>query len=207
MPSPLSKDLLTRALRLHEQRHSVRAIALRLCVDRGALARAIKRAAAGERLEARGRRGVRQLRSRMARCGGYEALLDILHLDEQLFLDEIRDELERRTGEAFHTSSVCRALQRLGWSKKNLHSRAKEASARKQAAFRRRMRGMYKWWQLVWLDETAKVRVWPGRRPPPRRRPRPPPPPPCPPHRRRRDPASRRTGKGREGGGSERRRQ
>ena len=32
MPSPLSKDLLTRALRLHEQRHSVRAIALRLCV-------------------------------------------------------------------------------------------------------------------------------------------------------------------------------
>ncbi len=71
---------------------------------------------------------MRQLRSRMARCGGYEPLLDILHLDEQLFLDEIRDELERRTGEAFR--SACRALQRLGWSKKNLHSGLPPAHAR-----------------------------------------------------------------------------
>ena len=99
MPSPLSKDLLTRALRLHEQGHSVRVVALRLRVDRGA---PIKRAAANVRLDAHGRRGVRQLRSHVARCGGYKELLDILHVDEQLFLNAIRDELERRSSEAFH---------------------------------------------------------------------------------------------------------
>lgn len=124
MPAPLSPDLLLRGVKLVlEENVPVRRAARQLRIDRGTLRAALLRRAAGEPLAARGRRGVQQLSTRMTRCGGYDVLRDLVAGDECLFLDELRDELRRRTGERFHLSSVSRALKRLGFSKKSVSAR------------------------------------------------------------------------------------
>ncbi|CAE6471712.1 unnamed protein product, partial [Rhizoctonia solani] len=81
-------------------------------------------------------------------------LCDRLAQDPDVYLDELQRELSNAAGIDVHISTVWRALQRLGVTRKILDQRAMERNDEERAEFRRAIRA-FRPSQVVVIDETA----------------------------------------------------
>jgi transposase len=121
MPAPLSRQLCKKIVLKHATQGRPNAeIARELDVDPHTVAAVLGRWRRGELLEKPGRKGIVDQKTKFRRVGGLKHLKRILEEYECIYLDEIADELERRTGSSFSKSTVCRAIKQLGWTKKKV---------------------------------------------------------------------------------------
>ena len=109
MPAPLSRDLCEKVIIKHfRDDDSSSKIAQDLVIHRNTVGRVIDRWEAGEDICLSRQRG---FYSRALDTRTFAVLLRLLQHDEQLFLDEIRDELLIRTGKDVSLATVCRGLR------------------------------------------------------------------------------------------------
>ena len=126
MPAPLSLDLRRRFQRLIEAGYSGRGAARQLLIS----------AATGVRLAAKVRRGKSLTPSKCGRPEGLgkltphrALLLELVDQDPDITLPELRDALEAAEGVRAHTTSISRALRRLGLTYKKSRWRRTNAVA------------------------------------------------------------------------------
>lgn len=125
MPAPLSKQLCQRIVRRHAvDNHSNAEIARALRVDPKTVAAVLRRWRNGDALHKTGRSGIVMQRTKFHRAGAWVQLKRILGEYECAYLDEIADELRRRTGVDFSCSTVCRAIKAMGWTNKKVGTAA-----------------------------------------------------------------------------------
>jgi transposase len=187
MPKALSKDLVERLLLAYLDSRDIddtctqRELAARFMVSQSKVQKLVAGFEAGRTVEELVRLGPRGLQ-RVGRVMSAEVLraLDrLIDLDQTCFLDELADRLYAATGVAVTEATVCRALHRLGYSRKKvrhevqqhvqrlclhptlphgapvqLYMRAVEASAAAQAAFTDRVK-LFDAAQLVFIDEVG----------------------------------------------------
>lgn len=102
-------------------------------------------------------RGIRASGMRSFTQADRDVLRNIMDNNPQFYLDEFQDELFKRTGKVFHTSTIWRQLQALNYSLKvAIRKASQQDQAEVDAYHYRLLEALSHPRQLIYIDETAK---------------------------------------------------
>ncbi|KAK9810893.1 hypothetical protein WJX73_006060 [Symbiochloris irregularis] len=155
MPAPKSQDICELIVAKYiEEGLPQETIARHVGCCLKTVSQTLKRFREGQQLVLKGRTGCKHS-NRQFNEETLAELKQLLFEDDALYLDELRDLLELRTGLCTSISGVQRALEELNITRKQLTTRARESDPYRRAVYASRMFNCYQLPHFIFIDESS----------------------------------------------------